>query len=550
MKKQNLKSFRFALHVNPAEAVCHGVQGECVTIPHTWNVQPGMEDYAGTAWYSTEFEVETPAGKTVLYFHGAYRDCTVYVNGSVACIHSGSGYTPFETDVSHLVVAGENLLTVSCSNAYSDKALPHRKDFDWANDGGLIRPVELLQYDAGEAEHICIESIVTEFLPGGLADAWVNCKFDFSVSAPAQYDVCVREYKSKKVVFERSGCSGREIVFPLCGVTLWNTEDPFLYELELRTPASVQTRRFGVRKLEARGKKIYLNNKPIRLLAVEWMPGSNPAFGMAEPESELAKNLAMLKDLKCNFTRFHWQQDDFVYDWCDEHGLMVQEEIPYWGSPKAAGRVQFDVAERQADEMLRYHFNHPSIVCWGVGNELGGWEKETCLYVRHMVSYFKLRDFMRLVNYVSNTVGWKSPHLLHPGREATTYGDICMWNEYLGTWYSVPKRGYDKVFRRVLKYCGDKPVVITEFGLCEPAHKGGDTRRIEIYREKLEYYQKYDLAGWVYFCLNDDRTHIGETGEGRFKQRIHGSVDLCGAKKPSYAFIQAQNLAAQNDDKD
>lgn len=50
MKKQNLKSFHFALHVNPAEAVCHGVQGECVTIPHTWNVQPGMEDYAGTAW--------------------------------------------------------------------------------------------------------------------------------------------------------------------------------------------------------------------------------------------------------------------------------------------------------------------------------------------------------------------------------------------------------------------------------------------------------------------------------------------------------------------
>ena len=108
---------------------------------------------------------------------------------------------------------------------------------------------------------------------------------------------------------------------------------------------------------------------------------------------------------------------------------------------------------------------------------------------------------------------------------------------------------YRKAVELQQKYCGDKPVVITEFGLCEPAHKGGDTRRIEIYREKLAYYQKYDLAGWVYFCLNDYRTHIGETGEGRFKQRIHGSVDLCGAKKPSYAFIQAQNLAAQNDDK-
>lgn len=547
MKKQHLTAFHFALHPDEYQAIHAGVTGQLVNVPHTWSVQPETENYIGTAWYSTAFQIETAADKTVLYFHGVYRDCTVYINGKPAFTHRDSGYTPFEADITHLIKVGQNLLTVSCSNAYSDTALPHAKDFDWANDGGLIRPVELIEYTDGDAEHIRIESTIRNFLENGSADAALNCKIDFCGNVP-QYDICVREYKSRKIVLQLQNCTENEIVFSLDGITPWSPDDPFLYELEVHSNATVFSRRFGVRWLEARGKQIYLNDRPIRLLAVEWMPGSNPDYGMAEPEKELEKNLAMLKDLRCNFTRFHWQQDDFVYDWCDEHGLMVQEEIPYWGSPKAAGSQQTTVAEQQADSMLLYHFNHPSIVCWGVGNELGGWENDTCLYVRHMVSYFKLRDPMRLVNYVSNTVGWNSPHILHPGREATTYGNICMWNEYLGTWYNVPKRDYDKIFRRVLRHCGDKPLVITEFGLCEPAHKGGDERRITIYRERMEFYKKYHLAGWVYFCLNDYRTHVGETGLGKYKQRIHGSVDLSGIKKPSYAVIRAQNIATREED--
>ncbi|MGN0563048.1 MAG: glycoside hydrolase family 2 protein [Candidatus Fimenecus sp.] len=540
MKKQNLSTFQFSVTATEKEAMQNGVTGKLVQIPHTWNVENGTEELCGTAWYSTEFEISEPAFKTVLRFHAVYRDCTVYLNGKEIARHFHSGYTPFEADITKNVKIGANLLVVKCSNAYSDDALPHGKDFDWANDGGIIRPVELMEYSENDVAHIRIESTITDFLADGKGNAKIVCDLDFCSKTHLPYSVCVKEKQSGKAVFKQENLSGNRIEFCLNGITLWNTENPFLYTLETVCGNEIHTKNFGVRKIEVRKDKIYLNNRAIPLRGVEWMPGSNPEFGMAEPQSELQKNLEMLKDLHCNFTRFHWQQDDFVYDWCDEHGLMVQEEIPYWGSPKNAGEKQLAVAKAQADEMLLYHFNHPSIVCWGVGNELGGRKKGTITYVKAMVAYFKSKDSMRLVNYVSNTIGWKTPlQCWCQSKDATVYGDICMWNEYLGTWYG--NVNFDKVFRLVQTESRGKPLVSTEFGLCEPHFKGGDERRIEIYKEKLEYYKKYNFTGWVYFSLNDYRTHVGESGEGKLKQRIHGSVDLYGNKKPSYDFIKTNN---------
>ncbi|MGN0447672.1 MAG: glycoside hydrolase family 2 protein [Acutalibacteraceae bacterium] len=540
MKKQNLTSFQFSVSAAEKDVIQNGVTGKTVQIPHTWNVENGTEEYFGTAWYSTEFETEKLSFKTVLLFHAVYRDCTVYVNGNEVAKHFNSGFTPFEADITNHIKIGTNLLVIKCSNAYSDDALPHGKDFDWANDGGIIRPVELIEYGENDIEHIKIESTVTDFLEDGKGKANIVCDFDFCCKKNLPFSVYVKEKKSGKPVFEKENICGNRTEFCLSDITLWNTENPFLYTLEIVCGNETRTQAFGVRKIEVRKDKIYLNNRPIALRGVEWMPGSNPEFGMAEPESELRKNLEMLKDINCNFTRFHWQQDDFVYDWCDEHGLMVQEEIPYWGSPKNAGENQLAVAKKQADEMLLHHFNHPSVVCWGVGNELGGRQKGTIFYVKQMVAYFKRKDTMRLVNYVSNTMGRKSFwQRLGRSKDATVYGDICMWNEYLGTWYGDVN--YDKVFRLVQNESKGKPLVSTEFGLCEPHFKGGDKRRIEIYKEKLDYYKKYNFAGWVYFSLNDYRTHVGESGKGKLKQRIHGSVDLYGNKKPSYEFIKCAN---------
>lgn len=534
IKKQLLTDFTFRLQNEPES------KERKVKVPHTWNVDSPNEEYAGKAVYKAEFNAEK-SFKTFLLFEAVYHSCSVYVNGALAAKHLGSGYTPFRVDISSIVREGGNTLVVECTNEYTAESLPHKKDFDWANDGGIIRNVHLIQYGENNVLNCKIESKVTDISDFENGNGSISCRFKLLEDELLEGEISVTDSKGNSVYDENKQLQN-EVFFELENIKLWSPSHPQLYTLSVKCAGDVQDFTFGFRKIETSGNKIYLNGRETKLIGIEWMPGSNPDFGMAEPESELRKNLEMLKDLNCNFTRFHWQQAEYVLDWCDKNGLMVQEEIPYWGSPKSAGEKQFEIAKRQADDMLEYHFNHPSVVCWGVGNELGGHKKSTIEYVLEMKKYFNGRDSMRLVNYVSNTMA-TDPYILKFEKDfdAAAAGDICMWNEYLGTWFDCKEKDYEKVMRKALVRANGKPIMVTEFGLCEPAHKGGDERRISIYKTKIALYEKLGFNGWVFFCLNDYRTHVGETGKGKFRQRIHGSTDLYGNKKPSYDFVKESN---------
>ena len=91
------------------------------------------------------------------------------------------------------------------------------------------------------------------------------------------------------------------------------------------------------------------------------------------------------------------------------------------GKPKAPGKRIEQTAKQQATEMVAAHSNHPSIVCWGVGNELNGHSKRTVAYVREMVAFFKQLDPSRLANYVSSTLDYKkrTPMDLNTTRRST-----------------------------------------------------------------------------------------------------------------------------------
>ncbi len=162
--------------------------------------------------------------------------------------------------------------------------------------------------------------------------------------------------------------------------------------------------------------------------------------------------------------------------------------------------------------------------------ELGGRTKETIQYVNTMYDYFKFKDPTRLVNYVSNTLSFKK---FLAKDDAAKHGDIAMWNEYLGLWQ--PCSNVKKTILETHKRCGNMPSMVTEFGLCEPHFKGGDERRTEILLQRIPIYKSLpNMVGYVWFSLNDYRTHCGEAGEGKMKQRIHGSTDLYADEKPSY----------------
>lgn len=183
--------------------------------------------------------------------------------------------------------------------------------------------------------------------------------------------------------------------------------------------------------------------------------------------------------------------------------------------------------------MIKAHKHHPSIIAWGVGNELDGQCDETIQYIKDAIAYAHVLDPNRPASYVTNRV------YENPAKDGTTDGDFMMINDYIGTWHGDLDQYAE--WNKVVKMNPDKPMVPSEFGLCEPAFSGGDARRNEIFLEKMTCYRKYpNIAGTIYFCLNDYRTQMGEEGEGKFCQRVHGSTDLCGNPKPSYYTVSEE----------
>lgn len=507
-----------------------------VTLPHTWNVDDEVMQYRGKAIYECRIFVPSAleGKKARLYFGAVYHSAEVYINGNLAAVHSRSGYTPFTADAAPFIRTGEeNTIKVIADNTPSPDMLPYMHSFDWADDGGIIRKCELRFTEPDAAEFLHAEEDISEFNDGECSGRFILTTA-FADGKPKDCTVKIKEYMTNKVVLtEKVKNAENRIILNFKDLKVWSNEAPNLYLISLETENDFIEIRTGIRKIEVSGERILLNGKDVFLKGCEWMPGSHPDFGMAEPTSHIIMRLKQLKNSGCIFTRFHWQQDDELFDWCDENGLLVQEEIPYWGYSRPV-ELQYDIAKQQADDMVSFHMNHPSIVCWGVGNELCGEAEETIHYTKYMSAYFKSKDSRRLVNYVSNSVAG----LINGYDDASLYGDIVMWNEYLGLWHGCEQDEIEGIIRATTEKCKGHPLVITEFGLCEPAFSGGDERRSNILRERLTIYPTIEnIRGYVWFSLNDYRTHMGEDGEGRLRQRVHGSTDMYGNEKPSYRLL-------------
>lgn len=283
-----------------------------------------------------------------------------------------------------------------------------------------------------------------------------------------------------------------------------------------------------------------LNGEPVRLGGIEWMPGSSLEHGMAETHEEIQKNLELMKGMNCVYTRFHWPQDEFVLDWCDRNGILAQEEIPYWGWSTEFNDTTIALGYQYLDEMMAAHFNHPSLISWGVGNELRAHDPFFIKTIRSLVEYAKSKDPDRLANYVTNALNWDKRDNPNLPPDASSQGDMLCWNEYTPSWYEQPIENTLGNIEYVRKEYPNRPVVISEFGLCEPAFPGGDERRIRDVQYQIPTYGSVPyVAGFIYFCLNDYRTHMGEDHSYSYPQRVHGIVDINLNKKPSYKVLQA-----------
>ena len=531
-----------------------------VRVPHTWQVDPAFIDYRGVAWYRRTFDApnEWQNSAVRIEFEAVFHTATIWVNGELAGEHVRKGYTAFVLDITHLLRwRKSNTIAVRVDNAFDEHMVPRGHSSDWAHDGGIYRPVQLLIAAKSFVERVDVEAVpnlasgdgaltITAYLRNTGSKSWMG-RASFRIIDDETGLTVVTSSDTPAFTIESGGAQTRTFEATIPKAKLWHFDHPNLYRLIFSIAGGQETHQFpvtfGVRTLEARGSGFYLNGERVRLMGVERMAGSNPEFGMAEPSEWITHDHDDMKHLNCVFTRVHWPQDKRVLDYCDRHGILMQSEIPAWGYDTFAGmgaEPDADILQNaleQLKEMIARDRNHPSIVVWGLCNEIGGQNPPAYQFAKSMLEEAKRLDPHRLCSYASNSLGET------PKRDAAGLMDFIETNEYFGSWSPGSPEAVAKHLDDLYAAFPRKPVVISEYGYCACTRDRPevDEKRIEILRSHDAVFRSKDfVAGAIFFCYNDYRTHVGYSGVGALKQNVHGVVDLCGAQKASYEVLRRE----------
>jgi beta-galactosidase len=532
-----------------------------VDVPHTWQIIPNFVDYYGVAWYRRSFNVPAEWSNSAIRveFEAVFHSATVWVNRQLAGEHIRKGYTAFTFDITRLLRWGtSNELAVRVDNAFNEHMLPRGHSSDWAHDGGIFRPVQLLVTPKTYLERVDIDAIPD--LTSGDANLTIHA-YTKNVGLKPWSGVAtfhVRDEQTRLSVVDNSKPKSFSInpgelkiltlEAVLAKAKLWNFDHPNLYQLDFSIGDHRGTHQFavtfGVRKLEVKNGRLHLNGEQVRLMGVERMAGSNPEFGMAEPVQWIAHDHADIKNLNCVFTRVHWPQDRRVLDHCDRMGILLQSEVPAWGADTFGGmgtEPDRDILENgleQLREMIARDGNHPSVVIWGLCNEIDGQNPPASRFAKSLLEEAKRLDPNRLCSYASNSL------LTHPERDVAGLMDIIEANEYFGTWAPGTIEDLAQHLDTLHATFPGKPIVISEYGYCActPDRPEGDEHRAEVLRTHTTTFRSKDfISGAIFFCYNDYRTHAGDRGVGALQQRVHGAVDIYGAPKLSYDLLRHES---------
>lgn len=353
-------------------------KGTAVSLPHTWNAvdgQDGGNDYhRGTCWYVTKFQKpELEAGSQVyVEFLGASVIADIYLNGEGVAHHEG-GYSTFRVNLTDKLQE-ENVLAVALNNADNNYVYPQKADFTFY--GGLYRMVNLivvpeshfeLDYAGGNGIAVtptveCDENRVPTGKASVKVETWVTGNADSVVIT-----ITGEESESKTV----SVVDGHaEATFELEHVHLWDgVDDPYLYHAKAElSSGDVTETTFGCRSFYTDPEKGFVLNGRVYPLRGVSRHQDRTGAGNALSYEMHKEDMEIIKEIGANTIRLaHYQHAQEFYDLCDEYGMVVWAEIPYITMHMPNGRAN---TLSQMEELVVQNYNHPSIVCWGLSNEI------------------------------------------------------------------------------------------------------------------------------------------------------------------------------------
>ncbi|MEE1030671.1 MAG: glycoside hydrolase family 2 TIM barrel-domain containing protein [Ruminococcus sp.] len=349
---------------------------EVVNLPHTWNAIDGMDggaDYfRGTCQYAKMIKkAELPkSDRYFLEINGANSSADVYVNGKQKAHHDG-GYSTWRVDITE-DLEEETLVVIAVDNAPNDMVYPQVADFTFY--GGIYRDVNIvcvndshfdLEYFGGKGLVITLELKEQDALVR-MQTYLTNKKENQTI----QYQIKDAEGN----IVAETETAATETVLTIPNVHRWHgRKDPYLYTAvvtlkENTVVLDTVTSAFGCRTFRIDPENGFiLNGEEYPLRGVS-RHQDRIGLGNALLPEHHEEDMDLICEVGATTIRLaHYQHDQYFYDLCDQKGMIVWAEIPYISSHMATGREN---TISQMKELIVQNYNHPSIVVWGLSNEI------------------------------------------------------------------------------------------------------------------------------------------------------------------------------------
>lgn len=404
----NLKTWQFSRD---------SVNYKPVTIPHDWAIngpfdkkwdlqfvaieqngetekteksgRSGALPWIGRGFYKTTVDLKKLPKTAVLEFDGAMADPHVYINGRLAG-HWAYGYNAFRVDAAPYLKKGKNEISVSLNN--------REESSRWYPGGGLYRPVQLVTNADAATINPWGCYFRTESIGNGKAEVSI-CTNINNVDKTLSIENQLVDAAGKVVAqfkyddFDAQGNAVKTLTVD--DAHLWSPETPYLYKLVTRLYRNKKLidqtqQKVGIRTVRvAQYDGFQLNGVSRKIKGVCLHHDLGP-LGAAVNKAALIRQIRTMKDMGCDAIRTaHNMPSTWQMEVCDSMGMMVMaESFDMWIYPKCKNGYALnfkDWADKDIENLVLNHRNHPSIVMWSIGNEIPEqWSEEGRNISKHL----------------------------------------------------------------------------------------------------------------------------------------------------------------------
>jgi beta-galactosidase len=507
---------------------------DSIAVPGNWDIKNEYSHYVGKAWYQKNVLIPKTwtREKVYLNFEGVYFTSRVWLNGKLLGSND-HGFLPFQFNVSDLINRkGNNVIVVCADNTF-------RLGATW-NWGGIRRSVRLLAYD----DVRITSQRITPTVNVDRGTASLNVQVFLTNEGPESKQINgIVEINSLNL--EKKNIPFKAVVAPhenksvtvnieldKKSVHLWHFDDPFLYTCDTRIIENGKTinhlqDKFGLRKIEVDNKNysFKINGESVRLMGFNLIPDDRTT-GNTLPLWRIKADIDDMKALGCNMARLsHFPLPKEMYDYLDERGILVFPEVSLWGAEQ---KVDPDnqVPKEWLKRMINNNYNHPCIIGWSVGNEIGQ-NSLALAYVKEATAMARSLDPTRLAVVVSHTAD-KQIDIINDS-------DIGLVNKYSANLGPITKKMHS--------LHPDKLLFYSEYGISQTSEDLDGDINAKSLLDSIRY--KPYVMGASLWTYNDYRSNFLGT-KGFSESRPWGIVNDFRQRKKSWYSFQKEYCPLKN----